>query len=308
MLKFFSNPISFTYFIFVVLGILLLIYGFISNAAAKKTNVLTNRNKSDVFLIDKLLNKIKFVLKKEEGIDKKLDILRIEKCTARKITKLQIMSGFIGILISITLKNFMTVIPLVIICGNIPTTFLNMKLNRRLKEYNEQILESFQLFVSEYTTTKSVPISIQNICPKIKAPLKYEYERLSREINSGASVQKCFEDFQERTQNKWTLIFSKLILNYYEKGGSFVSHLMNITKSITMERIMKTQNHTELFSIRIVNIFLNLLIPICYISNKFINPQEAKVFANTPTGRTIMFCVVIGSFISLYFGHKLSES
>ena len=53
---------------------------------------------------------------------------------------------------------------------------------------------------------------------------------------------------------------------------------------------------------------MNILVPIAYITNKFLNPEHARVFTDTPTGRVIIFGVVISSAVSLYLGKKITET
>ena len=51
---------------------------------------------------------------------------------------------------------------------------------------------------------------------------------------------------------------------------------------------------------RLINIVMNALVPVVYISNRFINPTDAKIFVETGVGKGIIFGVVIACSISLY--------
>ena len=58
---------------------------------------------------------------------------------------------------------------------------------------------------------------------------------------------------------------------------------------------------------RLINIVMNALVPVVYISNRFINPTDAKIFVETGVGKGIIFGVVIACSISLYLGKKITE-
>jgi len=200
------------------------------------------------------------------------------------------------------------VIPTCLICASLPVTYVEMKVNKKIKLFNDQVLEAFQFFITDYTTTKSVQKAIVNICPKLKYPLRREFELLARKLNSGADVEESFLNFAERTQNKWITIFCQMMITYFRNGGDFTPHLLSITQNITNEKILSEQNNTELSSLRWINIMMNALVPVAYISNRFINPQNARVFIDTPTGKILIFVVVMGCLISLYLGKKISDA
>lgn len=303
-----SAPLSLGYILFVLLGLLFVVYGRIGASIEKRRSILGDMttNKQAVGFLDLLLNKIPFIVRYEENLDKRLDLLELNY-TARKLMKVKIAFGFSGVLLAIHLRNAMAVIPLVIIFINVPTTFIEMRVKKRLHLYDEQILESFQLFISEFTTTKSVQKTIVAISPKLNYPIRKEFERLGRKLNSGESPESCFMDFAERTENKWTMIFSQMLITYFETGADFSDQLLNITTNITDEKILEQQNDTELSSIRLTNIVMNALVPVAYIAARIINPEDSRVFVETPTGKFIMFGVVMAILISLTLGQKISE-
>lgn len=304
-----ESPWIITIVVFIILGILFILFGIVGDILRKKKNILIipeKRSATDKDLLDRILDRIDFVVKREEEIDKKIAIL--DANDARTLTKFELLGMFIGILISIYLRNVLVVVPLTILCTNIPFACIEARINRKLKQLNDQVLEAFQLFITEYTTTRSVQKTITEICPKLKYPLRKEFELLARKLNSGVSIEEAFLSFAERTQNKWIMVFSQLMITYFRNGGDFIPHLLNITEYITSEKILAEQNITELSSLRWLNIGMNILVPIAYISNMFINPENARVFIETPQGRILMFFIVMSSMLSLYLGKKITRA
>lgn len=295
--------------IFALWGILMVVYGVLSENIERRKNILHKINsKLDIYkgALDQVLDSIDFIVKKERELDKRMAVLDV-KYTARTLTKLKLLGVLIAVLISIHLHNFLAFFPLLLICISLPENYVEAKINNKLKLFDDQVLEAFQIFITDYTTTKSVQKTLNNICPKLKYPLRREFELLARKLNAGMNVEECFLSFAERTQNKWIMIFSQLMITYFRNGGDFTPHLLNITHNITSERILKEQNNTELSLLRTLNILMNALIPIAYISNYYINPQNASVFITTTGGRIVIFIVLMASLLSLYLGKKITE-
>lgn len=305
---FFSSSLNVALFLLAIVGLLLLVYGAILRTAAKRRTILHKGNKASIVgALDLILNKIPFIVAKEARLDKKISVLDVSY-TARTITKMEVTAAFVGLLVVFHLQNLMVLIPILIVCINIPHSFVEMKITKKIKLFNDQVLDAFQLFVTEYTTTKSVKTSIVNICPRLKYPLRKEFERLGRKLNSGENVDECFLDFASRTQNKWTMIFAQMMMTFFRNGGEFTEQLMTITKSITDEKILAEQNTTELSSMRLMNYAMNVLVPLAYVANRIISPENSRIFVETPTGKIIIFGVSIACLISLYLGKKISNS
>jgi len=295
-------------YIFFILGALFIVYGILGRTIERRKTVLLQHSEKRVrrALLDVFLDRFSSLVREEEKLDGKIAVLGINY-TARTLTKTRISGGMLGILFSILLQN-LYIVPLLFILGvTLPTTIIEAKANKRIRLYNSQILEALQIFITDFTTTQSVQKTIVDICPKLKSPLRQEFELLARRLNSGVNADEAFLMFASRTHNKWTMIFSQMMITYFRNGGDFTPHLLNITKSITDEKVLAEQNHTELSSLRLVNLAMNALVPLVFGINWAINEDAARIFTETEAGRLIILFVVISSFISLYFGKKITN-
>lgn len=303
-----SSPLFLTITIFVLLGIIMIVYGILGARIDRKKTILHRFSKKaeGKSFLDDWLDVIKFVRKSEEKIDLQLSILDM-KVSGRTFTKLKLAAAFVGIAFSLYMKNWMIIVPMILISIQFPLMVVDLRVKRRLKVFNDQVLEAFQVFITDYTTSQSVQKTLINIIPKLRDPLKKEFERLSRNLHSGVPIEEAFMEFAERTQNKWVMIFSQMIITYYRQGGDFAEHLMKITRSITGEKILEEQNSTELASVSILNYVLNALVPIAYIMNRWMNPQDAAIFTETSSGRMIIFGITISTLISLMMGKKIMK-
>lgn len=311
ILDFLSSPYNISLIVFILLGVLMIAYSLVGRSIERRKSIIAGRGatkkEKKIGFLDSLLDKSEFIRKHEEEFSRKVAVLDIEY-DARRYTKLKLFSGLAGVALSIYLRNPYIVIPLVVIGMSVPTALIEVRIKKRVALFNDQILEAFQLFITEYTTIRSVQKTIVEISSKLKNPLRKEFERLGRKLNSGEPIEECFLEFAERTQNKWTLIFAQMMITYFRNGGDFTEQLLNITKNITNEKILTETNTTELSSMRTINVIMNALVPVAYVMNRFINPEDAKVFVETRIGRLIMFGVVIACSISLYLGKKITEA
>lgn len=305
---FLSVPENLLVVLLIVLGILMVAFGILRHRQYRSKSILSKltKKKVKIGLIDSILDRIEFIRKREEKLDFMLSVLD-SKYTARTYTKMELVSIMIALLVSFYMKNWLIVGPMIIIGAMLPTFFIEIKVKKKQKLFNDQILEAFQMFITEYTTTKSVQKTIMAVSEKIKYPLKREFERLGRKLNSGEPYEECFMDFARRTQNRWTMVFAQMMITYFRNGGDFVPHLYQITENINDEKILAEQNTTELSSLRLINIILNALVPLAYITSKFINPQDTQVFVETSGGRVIIFFIVMGCLTSLLLGKKITD-
>lgn len=306
----FSSPGIWVCLSFVLLGILLVLFGILNARAQRKKSVLgellKQNRQAKKNIVDKLLDRIPYIVEKERKLDAQISVLNV-KYKARVFTLLELLGVVLAVIVSIYLKNVLIVVPMAIIGFIVPVSFVEIKIRKKFKMFDDQILEAFQLFITEYTTIGNVQKTITNICPKIKYPLRNEFERLGRKLNSGEPVEECFLDFAHRTNNTWTMVFAQMMITYFRTGGDFVPHLYSITENINNEKLLAEQNSTELSSMRIVNMVLNACVPVAYIISKIVNPEDTLVFTTTFAGKIIIFAVVVGCLISLALGKKISD-
>lgn len=291
-----------------ILGILTFTFSILKEASDKRTSVLRKilSKSSNKGFLDKYLDKIKFVVKHEEKVD---DYLRIIEAnyTARKLTKYRLLGIYVGLLSCIYMKNILIVLPMTVIFSSLPTFIIGVGIERKQLKFNTQLTEAIQLFNVEYCTTQNVNDALFNILPKLKKPIKHEFERLFRKLNSGEKKEDCFLDFARRVNNKNAMIFAQLMITYYKKGGDVSPHISRVVSSMFSERKMRKYSKMELSGIRTVNIITNACVPVAYIANRILNPESTKYFTDTNPGRFIIFIIVTTMLGSLFIGEKISK-
>ena len=290
-------------------GILLLIISIIEIKNEKKKSVLKkyikNTRKSDNFF-DNWLDSQEFITKLEEKNEIKFALLS-NIITPRRLTKLTIYSISGGILFSLLLQNILA-LPLSLgICYYIPTLYLDLLVKNKKGKIEGQLGVAIKFFTTEFTTTKSVIVALQNIIPKLPSPIKNEFERLAREINSGTPPKECLLNFSKRLDNKFAYVFSKLLISYFNDGTEFGEHLVRLSQDISTAQIQHKEIRSELSMVRTTNFILNGVVLFSILIIFVLIPNKSIYFKSSTTGQSLMTLVIFNSFISMYLGFRLEN-
>lgn len=296
------------------LAVVLLIYGVIHlyRLRQKRKILRINYVRQRKSQLDLLLDKITAIQKLEKRLRIGMALLD-SKHTERDIVKYGLLLGVGGLITGIVfLKNYVAALPLAFVGFYLPLYYIeSVQVDKRRALLNDQLKESFQNFLTEYTTVGSVEQALYSVCETLPDPIRGEYERLSRKINSGANTgdkfAECMYEFAERLQNKWARLFAELMVMNNRTGAAFEKQLEMITHSMNEEVIMKETNSTELSGVSTVNFVLNLCVPIVFVINRFLNPEGNKLFTTTPQGKTIVVYIIIASIISLTAGSQMKK-
>lgn len=303
-----ASPLFGGLLIFLFLGGLLFAYGILRARLERKKTILKRMSSQESFqgYVDLWLDRFGSLTAAEEKLGHSLAVIG-SKLTPRAITKIRLAAGGVGFLIAFLFRNWLIALPLAFLCQMIPLSFIEVSVKRLQNIYERQIAEAFQVFVTDYTTTKKVMDTLLNMCPKLKYPLRREFERLARNLHSGARYEQAFMDFANRTQSKWTKVFAQMMITYFREGTDFTEQMIELIKQIATEQMLAQENNTEVASLRFVNILLNISVPVAYVINRLINPENTRIFVETSTGRTLMLFIVLCCVLSLYVGKKITN-
>lgn len=292
-----------------LIGVLLLIISIIEIQNEKKKSVLkkyikTTRNSDNFF--DNWLNSQEFIIKWEERNEQKFALLS-NIITPRKLTKLTIYSITFGVLFSLLLQNIL-ILPLSLgICYYIPTLYLDLLVKNKKGKIEGQLGVAIKFFTTEFTTTRSVIVALQNIIPKLPYPIKTEFEKLTRELNSGTSPKDSLLNFSKRLDNKFSYVFSKLLISYFNDGTEFGEHLVRLSQDISTAQIQHKEIRSELSMVRTTNFILNGVVLFSILIIFVLFPSKSIYFKSSTTGQSLMTLVIFNSFISMYLGFRLEN-
>lgn len=292
-----------------ITGLLLVILSIMMTIKERKKTIIDKYIKGEKIktsFLDRLFDDSKYISSFEEKISNKYAIV-FDKIVPRTITKIIVLIMTIGIVFVLITKNIILLPIMVLIAYELPLLYLNVISKSKKNKIEEQLGISIKFLITEYTTTKSLVIAIQNIIPKLKNPIKKEYERLLRSINSGIDVKNALEDFSKRMNNKYARILACLINSFYEKGTEFTEQLMSISNDITDAQNEAKEGKAELTTVRWVNIIVNTVVFLTILIIFLFVPKFAICFQNTIRGQIFLVVAVMNSFISIILGLRLEN-
>lgn len=297
------------FFLFILSGISLVFISIFSIKNEKRKNVLGNYIKksklTDNFL-DNWLNSKEFIESFEKENEKRFFLLN-EYITPRFFTKLTLYSILGGVIFSVLIRNIIA-LPVAICIGYyLPQLYMDLLINNKKNKMEEQLGVAIKFFTTEFTTCRSVIISMQNVIPKLNNPIKGEFEKLARELNSGAYPKECLTNFGRRLDNKFSYVFSKLLIAYFNDGTDFGAQLVRLSEDIAEAQLQHKESRTELSMVRTTNLILNAIVFITVVVMFVFFPDYSYYFRATARGQFFMSLVIINSFVSILLGFKLSS-
>lgn len=289
-------------------GLLLVIFGILWERKIKKKNLFQTTEKEETLIrhYTGILDRISWIRKEEEHLNKTLAILQVNY-TARDITDIKIFGLVIAGMISFFLKNFLLFIPLAVLAWQIPKMVVERRIAKRLNLFDSQFLDALKAFLTEYATLQNAQQAFVKMLPKTENPIRQEFEYIARRLNSGEPPRRVMEDFAERTQNPWTMLFARLIIFHFEEGANIENQILALMDKLSTDKIIRDKNRTEVSAVRNVNLVLNAAVPLVFLSNYVLNPQAVQVFTDTPSGKAVLAVAALLSLVSLYLGKKLEQ-
>ena len=89
-----------------------------------------------------------FITKTEAAMDEKLKAVQ-SNLTGRKLTKYRLLGLLAAILGAVYLQNYLAVIPLFLLLWNFPVSFFEVRINKKLRAFDNQFLEALKMLISD---------------------------------------------------------------------------------------------------------------------------------------------------------------
>lgn len=303
----YGDSIFFT--LVIIMGFILLFIAILWTRVDKEHNVLRkyiNHKYSKKGFIDELIETTTVFKNYEEENTLKYAIVE-DKMPARKITKLSLLSAVIVFLFGLGIKNIVVTIFGTYFGFFTPLVYVDMIAKSKRHKVQDQLGTAIKFFTSEFTTSRSVIVAMQRVIGKLPEPIRFEFERLTREFNTGQMPEQALANFARRVNNKYAYIFSRLLISYFNKGTDFGPHLVQLTEDIMDEQLSMSEGKAELAMVRVTNMIMNSAVFLSILVIFFIVPERSEHFRTTFTGQVLMTVSVALSVASLTLGLKLED-
>lgn len=291
----------------IISGFLLLFIAILWTRVDKERNILkkyTNNRYSSKGFFDELIEHTPFFMKYEETNRIKYAIVE-DRFPVRKITKMSIISSLVIFIFGLGIQNIIVTLFGTYMGFYTPLVFIDMAAKNKRYKVQDQLGTAIKFFTSEFTTSRSVVVAMQRIIGKLPDPIRFEFERLTREFNSGGMPEQALSNFALRVNNKYAYIFARLLTSYFNKGTDFGPHLVQLTEDIMDEQLNMSEGKAELAMVRVTNLIMNAAVFISILVIFFIKPDMSSAFKETVSGQTLITAAIGLSVASLTAGMKM---
>lgn len=256
------------------------------------SNIISNKN-----FLEKLIDKNKHLNKLAIDLDVKISMCGME-ITSYQIIQKAFVYSLIGIAIGIFILNPLAVLLFAVIGFAIPIININDKVHTQFKKIDKQILKAIQLFLNEYQKTQNISEVLESICPRLDYPIRSEFERLLRRINSGVDFRIALNEFANRLKNEWIYMFVNALIMNKENGSEIVDVLMKTLTKIANKEVVQNEKDMETFSGRILNKMMMLTVPAAFVLVLIARPEAQELYFHTVQGKMVINVAVILCAIS----------
>lgn len=286
----------------VVFGIVLIVFFIMLNSANQKRkvkkNILISSNAlNDKNFLEKLIEQNKHLKKLSMDLDVKISMCGME-ITSYQVIQKAFVYAIIGIVIGIFILNPLAILLFAVIGFTIPIININDKVHTQFKKIDKQILKAIQLFLNEYQKTQNISEVLESICPRLEYPIRSEFERLLRKINSGIDFKDALNEFANRLKNEWIYMFVNALIMNKENGSEIVDVLMKTLTKIANKEIVQNEKDMETFSGRMLNKMMMFTVPAAFVLVLIARPEAQELYFHTAQGKMVINVAVILCIIS----------
>ncbi len=252
----------------------------------------------------------KHTLGTRNDILEKLDFLFI-KVNPDHITYILLFLSFglsiitVGIFGLISLWGFGAFLgALIFIIGwKIPKPFINYLVKRRIKAYQEQMIDALTLLSNGIRAGLSLPQSIGMVVNEMPAPISQEFNILLQQNRIGVPLEECFENLAKRLPLEDNDIFVAAINILRESGGN-LAETFDIIVEIIRERIRLQQKIDTYVAQGLIQGSILFAMPFGLAIMFFImDPENMKKLFLEPIGILLLFIALgfnlLGGFVIL---------
>lgn len=286
----------------VIVGSLLLLFmnyvkGINSKNNINKTISYAHKNNKKS-LLEKVIGSSKALRKLEYELEDKISICGFENLKGYDVIKKSFAFSGVGFIFGLFLLNPIASLLFVLIGFAIPIVQINDKVDIQLKKMDTQILKAIQLFLNEHQKNPNIPEVMELIALKLDYPIRSEFERLSRMINSGLDLSESLNDFARRAKNEWIYLFVNALIVNKENGSDVTEVLMRTITKISNRQIVRSEKDMETFSGTILNKILMFTVPLAFIAVLVVRPEAKDLFFFTTEGKMVLNIAVVLCVIS----------
>ena len=233
-------------------------------------------------------------------IMEKLDLLHINMKPDRITQMLLFLSfglgtitlGLMTLLGSWKLGVFLALV-LSVLGWKIPRPAINYLIEKRIKEFQNQMVDALTLLSNGVRAGLSLPQSFGMVVNEMPAPISQEFNKVLSQNKLGAPLEECLENLAERMHTEDNKMFVSAINILRETGGNLAETFDTII-DIIRERIRLQQKVDTYIAQGMVQGITIFCMPFAMGAIFFISdPKSMEPLFNTPVG-ILMLILALG--------------
>lgn len=186
-----------------------------------------------------------------------------------------------------------------------PFLFLQIKIKRRAKAFNDQLGDTLILIANALRTGYSFMQAIEMVSREMLPPISVEFGRMLKEMNLGAPTEEAMSNMARRIDSDDLDLVITAVLIQRQVGGNLAEVLDNIANTIRERIRIKGEIRTLTAQGRMSGVIISLLPLALLIALRIINPDYVNLLFTHPTGQLMLGAAVTGQVLGILAIQKI---
>lgn len=171
--------------------------------------------------------------------------------------------------------------------------YLIINKKRKKKIMKNQLLRAIIIMNNAFKSGKSTLQAVQIASKEVGSPLKYEFEKMYKDINYGLSIDTVFERFSKRIDIEEAKYISSSLTTLNKTGGNIVKVFNSIEKTLfDKKRLNEELKNLTVSSNLLVKVLT--VVPIVFILIIYLlNPSYFNILFTSSMGYMIIILIVL---------------
>lgn len=187
----------------------------------------------------------------------------------------------------------------------VPKLVINLLIKKRIKDYQNQMVDGLQLLSNGIRAGLSVPQAIGMVTNELKPPISQEFNTMLQQNKIGVPLEECLENLVERVPTQDNQMFVSAVNILRETGGN-LAEVFDTIVDVIRERI-RLQQKVDTYTAQ--GMFQGLMIGampylmfLVFLSS---NPDSMMNFVTHPVGIALCFVAVFLDLLGLFVIMKI---
>ena len=191
--------------------------------------------------------------------------------------------------------------------GYMPIFYINMKRNRRLAKFEDDLPDSIDLFTRTMRAGHNIHSGLETIAAETSDPVRMEFRKVMEELALGSPIEATLHNLGERIPVIDLKFFVTALILQRQTGANMVNVLENLSllvrERLNMAAKMKAHTAQQRFSAALL-----CLMPIVVgIGFWILKPDYIKLLYTDPTGSKFLTYAVISEIVGILVIRKLAN-